>query len=90
MTIAPIELPEKLRVAIESEVGPTELPRWTLEALVVEAVREGLISRGYGGEILGLGFHQREEFYARRGIVYTYSEEDLDAEGKDLEQLLAA
>ena len=49
----------------------------------VEAVREGLISRGLGGEILGIGFHEREALYARRGIVYDYTEEDLDQERAD-------
>ncbi|MBV9679985.1 MAG: hypothetical protein JO185_26860 [Acidobacteriaceae bacterium] len=38
------------------------LSRWGWEALVLEAVREGLLSRGQAGELLGLGFHEREAF----------------------------
>ena len=35
--------------------------RWTLEALVLEAIREGLISRGRGGELLGLWISRNRE-----------------------------
>ncbi|MBV9937073.1 MAG: hypothetical protein JO150_01105 [Acidobacteriaceae bacterium] len=40
----------------------SSLSRWGWEALVLEAVREGLLSRGQAGELLGLGFHEREAF----------------------------
>lgn len=83
-----VTIPERLKTALESNVGSSEFPRWALEAMVVEAVREGLISRGFGGDILGLGFYAREELYARRGVVYDYTEEDLDAQEKDLLSML--
>ncbi len=85
-----VTVPEQLITAIESDVSQAQLPRWALEALVIEAVREDLISRGFGGEILGLGFHEREELYARRGVVYSYTAEELAAEHRDLESLLGS
>ena len=90
MSQSTITVPEGLVSAIEAGLDGVDLPRWTLEAMVVEAVRESLISRGFGGELLGIGFHEREALYAQRGIVYQYSEEELDAEQRDLERLLAA
>ena len=83
-----VELPDELRRILAERPGEAELPRWTFEAIVLEAVREGILSRGRGGELLGLGFHEREALYARRGLVYSYSEEDLAAERRDLEALL--
>lgn len=85
-----VELPDELRRILAERAGEDELPRWALESIVLEAVRDGILSRGRGGELLGLGFHEREALYARRGLVYSYGEEDLAAERKHLEALLAA
>lgn len=83
-----VEVPEELRRILAERPGEAELPRWALEAIVLEAVREGILSRGRGGELLGLGFHEREALYARRGLVYSYDAEELAAEGRDLEGFL--
>ena len=88
MAQSTITLPESLASALEEGLGGGDLPRWALEALVVEAVREGLVSRGFGGDVLGIGFHEREALYARRGVVYDYSKEDLAAERRDLRRML--
>jgi predicted HTH domain antitoxin len=85
-----VTLPEPLRVALEDGNESVDLSRWTLEALVLEAVREGLISRGRGGELLGLGFHQREELFARRGVTYDLSEEELRKEQDDLQSIFGS
>lgn len=90
MAQSTITVPESLTNAVEEGLGKVDLPRWALEAMVLEALREGLITRGYGGEILGLGFHEREAFYAQRGVVYDYSDEDLAQERRDLERMLGA
>jgi hypothetical protein len=70
-----ISVPDALIRALGS--GPEELPRQTLEALVVQAYRKGQITHAQVGELLGLdrfaidGFlkeaqafraHQSEEF----------------------------
>ena len=54
MSLSTITVPESLSAAVEEGLGNVDLPRWALEAMVLEALRERLITRGYGGEILGL------------------------------------
>ena len=75
-----ITLPDSLTSALEEGLGEVDLPLWALEAMVLEALREGLITRGHGGQLLGLGFYEREAFYARRGIVYDLDDEALERE----------
>ena len=88
MATSTITLPESLSDALDEGLGGGDLPRWALEALVVEAVRDGLITRGLGGDLLGIGFHEREALYTRRGVVYDYSDEELAAESRDLRRML--
>ena len=80
-----VQVPEPLRSALAGRVR--SLSRWGWEALVLEAVREGLLSRGQAGELLGLGFHEREAFFAQRGLTYDLSEEDLQHERADVEHI---
>ena len=87
-TIIQVEVPQDFREALCQGQGEARLPRWALEALVTEAVREGLISRGRGGEILSLSFGQRERLYAERGVTYDLTPEELDADRMALEALL--
>lgn len=89
-TVISVEVPDAFRQVLAEERGEETLPRWALEALVTEAVREGLITRGFGGELLGLSFHQREEFYAHRGVTYDLSEEDMAEDRKTRDQLFRA
>lgn len=84
MATSTITLPESLSAALDEGLGGGDLPRWALEALVVEAVRDGLITRGFGGDLLGIGFHEREALYAKRGVVYDYGDEDLQRERADI------
>lgn len=72
-----VTVPKSLAQAISQGQDPSAFERWALEAMVLEAVREGLISRGYGGELLGMGFHEREKFYADHGIVYDTTIEEV-------------
>jgi hypothetical protein len=80
-----IEVPASLTAALTKSKDEATLPRWALEALVVEAVREHVISRGFGGELLGMDFGQREEFYAQHGVTYDLTNEELDEDeqGRD-------
>ena len=64
------------------------LPRWALEALVIEAYRERLISRGKLGELLGLSFQAREELLAARNVPYLYGPEELESDARTLERVL--
>ena len=80
-----VQVPEPLRSVLLGKVN--SLSRWGWEALVLEAVREGLLSRGQAGELLGLGFHEREAFFAHKGLTYDLSEEELGRERADVERI---
>lgn len=47
-----ISVPDRLIKALGAE--PAQLPRQTLEALIVQAYRKGRLSHGEVGELLGL------------------------------------
>lgn len=64
------------------------LSRWSFEALVIEAYREGLISRGKVGELLGLSFHDRERWLSERDVPYQYSDQELRSDREVLDDLL--
>ena len=86
-TQAALQIPEGFKRAVEGKIAESDFSRWGIEALVLEAVREGLITRGYGGELLSLGFHEREQFYATHGVTYDLTEDDLSQESGDLRRL---
>jgi len=84
-----VVLPEDLKHTLAARVSSEEhLPRWVLEAIAIEAYREGLISRGKLGEILGLPFHEREAFLAQRDVPYNYGPEDLDEDARTLQRVM--
>ena len=84
-----VVLPDGLKGVLSTRMPSEErLSRWAVEAMVIEAYREGIISRGKLGEILGLPFHEREAFLAARGIPYNYDAADLEADIQTLDRLL--
>lgn len=84
-----IPIPESFR-AILGQRAPDDvrLARWSFEALVIEAYREGLISRGKIGELLGLPFHEREAWLKERDVPYHYDATDLDQDREALDGLI--
>lgn len=84
-----IPIPEDFRAVLGQRV-PDEalLVRWSYEALVIEAYREGLITRGKIGELLGMAFHEREAWLKERGVTYDFSEDELDADRQTLDRFL--
>ena len=84
-----ITIPESFR-AVLGEMAPDEakLARWSFEALVIEAYREGLITRGKIGELLDLPFHEREAWLKQRAVPYLYDETDLGKDRETLDRLL--
>lgn len=86
-TVIQVEVPEEFQQLLVRERGEAGISRLALEAIVVEAVRSGLITRGFGGELLGLGFNQREEFYASHGVTYDLTQEELASEQDDLKEI---
>ena len=84
-----ITLPESLQDVLASRLASEDqLPRWVLEAVVIEAYRERLLSRGKLGELLGLSFQEREDLLSARGVPYNYDPGALDDDARTLERAL--
>jgi predicted HTH domain antitoxin len=58
------------------------------EMLITESYREGRLSRGKAAEMLGLGFHDAEEFFKKRHAEQQPSWEELEATSAKLRDLL--
>lgn len=82
MGMANLMIPDGMAQLLLGDRSGEEMPRWAMEAILVEAVREGRISRGYFRDLLGLGFTESEELLASKGVVYDLSFDEL---GSDLE-----
>jgi predicted HTH domain antitoxin len=83
--ILPADLVEILAARLPSG---EPLPRWAVEAILMEAYRERRISRGKLGELLGFSFQAREELLAARNVPYHYGPEELEADATTLERVL--
>lgn len=81
-----IEVPDTFSDGLLQTNGVAEVQRWALETLVAQAVREGRISSGRAGEILGLSFMEREQFLRDRGVLRDYSVEELREQFSAAEQ----
>ena len=69
-----IPLPGKVRDLLLLKVPDGELARWAVEAIVVEAVREHMISRNKAATFLGLeDYESREAFFERHGLLNSYT-----------------
>ena len=78
MTIT-VEIPEELVRHLGAQ--PSELPRQVLEALVLEAHRQGKLSEAEVGRLLGIQSRfQVERFLKEHGVELAYTREDLEYE----------
>ena len=84
-----IEIPASLTQSLAESLGESALPRWAVEALVLEGVREGLLSTGEAGEFLGLGYFQTEAFLKRKGVTAVLSDSDFERDQADLREIMA-
>ena len=74
-----VEIPEELASRLGS--GPIQLPRQALEALVLEAHRQGKVSEAEVGSLLGIESRfQVERFLTEHGVELAYTRDDLDYE----------
>lgn len=82
-----IELPE----AVADVFGATAEARRqrVLEDATIEAYREGRLSHGQVGSLLGLDYWQTEDFFSKRGVPLNYSVADLEADGETLKRVIA-
>jgi predicted HTH domain antitoxin len=72
-----LELPDEIEQQLQEEWNG-DLPRKILEAVAVEGYRQGALSRGQVGELLGLSFHDTEAFLKGRDASPPYSVEDIE------------
>lgn len=81
-----ITLPDEIAQPIGSRWD--DLPRRALEALVADAFRKSLITGPQAQEMLGLRSRfELDGFLKRAGIYLDYTEVDLDADIRVLEEL---
>ncbi|NER37421.1 MAG: UPF0175 family protein [Oscillatoria sp. SIO1A7] len=81
-----ISLPDTIARCLEAKWG--DLERRSLEALVLEAYREGSISAGKVRELLGMNTRlETDAFLKAKGIHLAYDEADFEADRQTHEQL---
>lgn len=78
-----LELPED--IAKHLETAWRDVSRGTLEAVAVEGYREGALTRGQVGRLLGLSFWETEAFLKERQAYLAYTEEDFEQDRRDLD-----
>lgn len=83
-----VELSKAVETEMKRALGESEMTRLAEEALVVAAYREGLISRGKVGELLGLSFVEREQFLADRSVLYNYGPDDFEKDIQVMDRLM--
>jgi hypothetical protein len=83
----PILLPIGIREVLMSTMPVSEINRWAGEAIVVEAVREHLISRRKAATLLGYeDYESRETFFTRHDLVNDYTMDMVDDDFRAIEQ----
>jgi predicted HTH domain antitoxin len=80
-----IDLPEDIAKRLDS--AWRDVSRGTLEAVAVEAYRDGTLGREQVGRVLALSFWETEAFLKERQAYVTYDEQDLEQDRRDLERL---
>jgi predicted HTH domain antitoxin len=82
MTKIAVELPDDIAKRLES--AWRDVSRGTLEAVALEAYRDGTLSREQVGRILGLSFWETETFLKARQAYLAYDQRDLENDLRDL------
>ena len=85
-----VPLPQGLRELLLLKVPAAKLNDWALEAIVVEAAREHIISRRKSAELMGLtSSAEREAFFDRHGLTNEYTAEMVEEDFRAIEHLEA-
>jgi hypothetical protein len=83
-----VPIPEELRVLLVGKFNEHQLTAWGTEALVVEAVREHIISRRKAATLLGFqDYTSRQAFFERHELFNEYTMEMLDQDFKTIDLL---
>lgn len=77
-----IDIPSDLHNALQSSWG--DVSTAAKEALAIESYRTGRISLGMMAEFLGMGVLEADEWLARRAVPIPITEEDFEADRRDL------
>jgi len=85
-----VSLPQSIRELLLLKVPEAEINHWALEAIVVEAAREHIISRRKAADLLGLkNYASREAFFERHGLILEYTMEMVEEDFRTIEHLEA-
>ncbi len=85
MTRIAVDLPDD--IAKRLETAWPDVSRGALEAVALEAYRDGTLSREQVGRVLGLSFWETEAFLKERQAYLAYDEQDLQDDVRDLGHL---
>jgi len=81
-----ISMPNKIASSLETKWG--NLERRLLEAMLIEAYKEGAISAGKVRELLGMNTRlEADAFLKAKGVNLTYNEADFEADMQTHEAL---
>ena len=81
-----VPLPDALRDALVERLGPEGARGWGLEAMLVEAARQGLVSRRKAATLLGIDApDDREAFFERHGLTLEYTPEMLEEDWRTIQ-----
>ncbi len=83
-----IALPHHIEQHLQSEWG-SEFPRRAVEALAIEGYRAGVLSLGEVAEMLDFSINEADGFLKERGILAIENLDEIEADSKTLEEILA-
>jgi predicted HTH domain antitoxin len=86
MTRIAVDVPEE--IANQLETAWRDVSRGALEALALEGYRDGTLSRDQIGQLLGLSLWETEAFLKQRQAYLQYTEEDLAADRRALDDAM--
>ena len=86
MTSITIELPDTIAQELGRVSG--DVSRRVVEAVALDGYRSDQLSRGDVAQLLGLSWHEAEQFLAEHGLRYRYAIEDLHEDRQTLNRIL--
>lgn len=82
-----VEVPDRFAHNLRLD-GPQQ-GRRALEIFALEGYRSGELSRGQVSEMLGMGFHETEQFLHDHGAMLQYSARDLEQDAANLREFFS-
>ena len=86
MTRIDVDVPDEIAKRLEK--AWSDVSRGALEAVALEGYRDGTLTRGQVGELLGFSLWETETFLKERQAYLQYAEEDLEHDRRDLDRAL--